>query len=187
MTRPLPDIAVLKTLFRYDAEAGKLFWLPRTAAMFREGRQTARHKCARWNALYAGKEVKPRRKESGYLIVRISGRPINVHRLAFALHHGRWPEGEVDHIDGDRANIKAANLRDVTRLENMRNKRRYRNNSSGITGVAWSKKSQRWVAHIGLKGKAKHIGQFTTFCTAVKARTSAAKSLGYHANHGRAA
>jgi hypothetical protein len=33
-----------------------------------------------------------------------------VHRLAFALHKGRWPTGRLRHRDGDKANNRWANL-----------------------------------------------------------------------------
>ncbi len=43
---------------------------------------------------------------------------------------------QIDHIDGDRANNCASNLRLVTQAVNSRNKRKRPTNSSGKTGVS---------------------------------------------------
>ena len=44
------------------------------------------------------------------------------HQAVWLVCHGRWPKGEIDHIDGDRMNNRIENLRDVSRWQNMRNK-----------------------------------------------------------------
>jgi len=183
--RAPPSFDQLKRLFRYEPATGKLFWLPRTPDMFRDGRQTAAHSCARWNARYADRQVPDHDNGAGYMTVALSGRPVKVHRVALALHLGRDLVGEVDHINGDRADNTAANLREVTRTENMRNKRRYRNSTSGITGVHYRARDDRWVAHLGRRGKAVHIGQFVTREEAVIARQIAVAAAGFAAFHGR--
>ncbi len=57
--------------------------------------------------------------DDGYRRVRLDGRQERVHRLVCETFHGTPPEGtEVCHIDGDRLNNAADNLRWGTRSEN---------------------------------------------------------------------
>lgn len=64
---------------------------------------------------------------SGHLKVGItfpSGRRfIYAHRLAWFLHYGVWPEHVIDHINGDPADNRISNLRDITQQENTMNRR----------------------------------------------------------------
>lgn len=48
-----------------------------------------------------------------------------------------------------------------------------KNNTSGIKGVYWKKKSQKWGVKIGFKNRQKHIGLFSTLEAATKARALA--------------
>jgi hypothetical protein len=87
------------------------------------------------------------------------------HRLAWLYMVGEWPTGEIDHINGDRADNRWANLREVTPRENKQNKRKpQRNNKSGFLGVSISSNCpSRWIAQIKLpNGKNKSIGMFKT-------------------------
>lgn len=98
---------------------------------------------------------------NGYRRVRVGGVRLKEHRVAFAMHHGHWPAGEVDHIDGDRQNNRPANLRDVSRAENGQNQRRPRKGSrSGLLGVIAH--GNRWRAEIKSHGKTKNLGAFAT-------------------------
>ena len=55
----------------------------------------------------------------------------------------------VDHIDRNRTNNNKNNLRLASFVENNRNSSKYRSNTSGITGVAWSNSEGGgyWVAY----------------------------------------
>jgi len=48
-----------------------------------------------------------------------------------------------------------------------------KNNTSGVKGVYWSNREQRWIAKIGLKGKTITIGRFQHLKDAEKARKQA--------------
>lgn len=69
---------------------------------------------------------------------------------------------EVDHINGDTLDNREANLRVVTRGQNLQNiQGAYQNNkSSGIRGVTWLKRDQKWQAHAQLNKKKHTIGTF---------------------------
>lgn len=78
-----------------------------------------------------------------------------------------------DHIDRNEFNNRKSNLRQCTREENARNAKLYKNNSSGITGVYWSKKESRWIARIVIDKKLKRVGCFVDKESAIKARLRA--------------
>lgn len=68
------------------------------------------------------KALSPCVKAKGYLQVclTLNGKykSMTVHRLAWFLIHHAWPNGEIDHIDGNRQNNRIDNLRVVSRKEN---------------------------------------------------------------------
>ena len=84
-------------------------------------------------------------------------------RLAWLLTHGRWPEGVIDHINGDPSDDRAENLRDVTFKTNSQNQRRAQlsNKSSGLLGVALHH-SGKWQARLVVAGKNLYLGSFPT-------------------------
>lgn len=65
------------------------------------------------------------------------------HRIVWFLITGEDvpPDCLVDHIDGDRLNNKIDNLRLVSETVNLRNAVKYSNNTTGITGIYYDKKS----------------------------------------------
>lgn len=118
----------------------------------------------------------------GYLQIRLKGKPYLAHRLAFLIVEGRWPE-EIDHINGDRKNNSWANIRECTRIQNMRNKNK-RKDSHGVTGVTWHKDSGLWRVHIG-NGSCKSSSYFESLLDAVACRFRLEKELGYSMRHGK--
>lgn len=72
---------------------------------------------------------------NGYLTIIIDGKPYMAHRLAWLLTHQRWPEHEIDHINGDRSDNRLSNLREATRQQNMINRRTHKSNKLGVKGV----------------------------------------------------
>lgn len=121
----------------------------------------------------------------GYLRVRIDGAPHYLHRLAWLYITGEWPLHEVDHINGDPSDNRMDNLRVVTHSNNLRNAKRPRDNTSGIIGVSWDKRLNKWIAKIKTGGEQMHLGVYGNIFDAACARRSAESSHGYHPNHGR--
>ena len=124
-------------------------------------------------------------KSTGYRVIKIKGVLYRAHRLLWLWHFNAWPEDQIDHIDGDPLNNHIDNLRVVTHQENLKNQKIYDNNKSGVTGVNFDEKSQKWHARIMADGKRKHLGYFDNFEDAVAARKAAEIFYGYHENHGR--
>ncbi len=120
----------------------------------------------------------------GYLKVSVNYKQHYVHRVIWLMVHGEWP-GEIDHIDHDRGNNKLSNLRVVSRLENSRNSSMKSTNKSGVNGVSWAKKANKWHATIWDKGKMFHLGYFGNLADAAQVRYDAEQIFGYHPTHGR--
>lgn len=121
----------------------------------------------------------------GYLQIQIFGRPHVVHRLAFLYMTGKFPEQDVDHINGDRADNRWMNLREVSRLENHRNKGILKSNGTGVVGVSKRSDTGSYAAYITVKNERKYLGSFKSFDEAVTARRQAEEEIGFHENHGR--
>jgi len=72
------------------------------------------------------------------------------------------PEGLVtDHINHNTLDNRRCNLRNVSNRENGSNLKRKSECSSQYVGVTWNKRARKWLAHIKINGKTKHLGLFT--------------------------
>jgi len=89
--------------------------------------------------------------KTGYHHITWCNKIQKAHRLIFMLHHGYMPK-EIDHINGNRADNRIENLREVTRSQNQYNKAPQAN-TSGIRNVSWHKKSQAWIVRLTMKGR----------------------------------
>ena len=98
---------------------------------------------------------------------------------------GKWPNGEVDHINGIRDDNRWCNLRDVTKSENQRNAKIRKVNTSGFNGVDFHTKHNKWRARIYVDGRSELLGYFSNFFVACCVRKAAEQEHGYHPNHGR--
>lgn len=109
---------------------------------------------------------------NGYFNVQVDKKNYGIHRLIFMLHYGFLPK-EIDHIDGNPSNNKIENLRAALRIENGKNKKLSKNNTSGVSGVVWNLKNKKWYARIICNKKFIHLGCFDDFIDAVIARKKA--------------
>lgn len=62
------------------------------------------------------------------------------HRIAWAIHSGEWPIGEIDHINGVKDDNSISNLRAASASENKYNKPKQANNWCGLK---WVKRDKR--------------------------------------------
>ena len=170
-----PDL--LRQLLRYEPETGKLFWKLRDVP---EGNLHIHS----WNARLAGKEALTAKDSRGYFHGTILYSSLRAHRVIWAMHHGEWPKGEIDHINHDKTDNRADNLRVVSHKQNLRNRSLHKNSSSGFTGVVWHKSRGKWRAQIGVNGVTKYLGLFETIDDAIAARKAADSKHGFHENHG---
>jgi hypothetical protein len=112
---------------------------------------------------------------SGYRSVCINRRGYRAHRIVFAMAHGRWPEGEIDHINGVPDDNRPCNLRECSKLDNCANKKKYANNTSGHPGVRWSQRHKKWIAILKRSGRYITVGRCREFKDAVACRIEAEK------------
>lgn len=120
----------------------------------------------------------------GYRIVCVNSIRYPVHRLIWLYTYGYFPSGDIDHIDHNKLNNRIGNLREVTKLGNMKSKRLYKKNTSGTHSVSWNSSNNNWRARIGVNGKQVEVGSFPTKDEAIKARKSAELEHGFHILHG---
>ena len=99
---------------------------------------------------------------SGYVRIFVLGRQYKAHRLAWLYLHGTWPTGEIDHIDSNKKNNSANNLRDVPKPINQQNRKTPTRSASGLLGVTRSTRGNRYVARIRVGGTTKYLGSFLT-------------------------
>lgn len=169
--------AYVREILDYDPRTGALTWRQR-ADMPKQ-----------WNTRFAGKragcERRDKRWRTPYRQIRIDGRNYLEHRVIWLHYYGHWPRGDIDHIDGNGLNNAIANLRDVDRSANMRNARRKLNNTSGVNGVYWDKRSGKWHAQIRANGRLIYFGYFEDLEDAASARREAEARYGFSDRHGR--
>lgn len=170
----MSEAAILDDFLEYDPLTGSLTW---------KWRAPVNAKTRSWNTRWAGKAALASLDSStGYLTGGFQGKKLLAHRAAFAIAHGRWPDGDVDHLNGNRSDNRLTNLREATRLQNSRNRRMDSRCKTGTMGVTM--RGTRWIARINVNGRGRYIGMFPTKEDAIAARKNAEIILGYHENHG---
>lgn len=155
----LPSIERLNEAFSYDHESGIVRWKISIGSRAKAG------------------NVAGCKNKDGYLVVRLDGALMLLHRVVFAIHYGAWPEKHIDHIDCDKSNNKIENIREATIEENNRNQRISKDNASGYKGVYLHEGTKKWCAEIRFKRKKYYLGLFEDIKEAHKAYCDAAKKL----------
>lgn len=92
---------------------------------------------------------------------------------------------EVDHADGDGLNNRRSNLRPSSTSQNQMNSRAHVDSRTGIKGVSFCEKSQKWRSQIAACGVEKYLGRFESAQEAQNAYAAASKQL--HGEFGRVA
>lgn len=112
-THTMPPVEVLRRYFRIDRE-GRLERLShaygwRLAARIRQGQK--------------------------HFTVCFEGKQFLAHRIIWTLHHGKPPEGMIDHINGKPWDNRIENLRDASPLQNRWNSKPSGSNRTGFRNV----------------------------------------------------
>jgi hypothetical protein len=118
-----------------------------------------------------------------YTDIKIDGRMYLLHRLIWMYFNGKFPDQYIDHINHIRIDNRIENLREVSRLENNRNHKKSKINTSGVTGVVWHKRDQEWRVQMNIDGKRVSKG-FLKIEDAIEYRKNFETNNNYHINHG---
>jgi hypothetical protein len=151
---------LVRYLLRYDQRTGKLWWRnPHFEFMLGSEAGTF--------------------DVDGYRAVSIGRSIYRAHRLIWLYVYGKWPNGVIDHINGNPGDNRIENLRDVTQRVNCENRRRpsVRKKAAGSVGVSWVASRGKWMASICVGGKTKMLGRFTTEESAAAAYSAAKRLL----------
>lgn len=132
---------LVRKLFNYDPETGILTW-----------------KVSRTNSIKIG-DIAGCINGDGYLQTGISGKSYRNHRIAYLHYHGHLPEF-VDHKDAIKTHNWISNLRKCSKSQNGQNSKLSKNNTSGVKGVCWCKRNNKWLAVLNIDGKGQYLGLF---------------------------
>lgn len=144
--KPLPTPQELRDLLRYDPKEGRLYW-KKSRYRVKEGDR-------------AGNDT-----SSGYRAIKIMQRQIMEHRVCWAIHYGKWPASEIDHINRKKDDNRIENLREATRSQNMLNG----------TAKGYRRNRGKWEAYVQTNGVHNYLGRFDTEEEARQARIEAMK------------
>lgn len=148
MTNILITQEELKEMLRYDPETGFFWWNQQNRGQNRTMNRPAGHTVVRDEK-----------------ILKIRGKNVRLHRLAYLYMTGVDPEGSViDHIDGNRGNNKWSNLRLCSSEQNCQNRVVRKDSTTKLMGVSHDKnaKGKKFRAVIMSRGKSIFLGQFAT-------------------------
>jgi hypothetical protein len=183
-TKKMPPKSLLNELIEYDPISGNLSWRKRQLKWFAAyGARNPAVAAKIWNSKFSGKPAFVTRRGK-YLSGKLFHQHFYSHRIIWKMVHGEDPI-EVDHIDGNKSNNSISNLREASRNTNLMNRPLTKRNTSGITGVWFSKGKQKWTAAIKSNSKAIYLGVFDSKNDAAKARRDAEIMIGYPSPHVR--
>jgi hypothetical protein len=140
--KPLPPQATLRTLYTYDPETGLLCHAANRIGGVRGGER-------------AGKL-----RANGYRELSIFGQKYKEHRVIWQWMRGECPY-TIDHKNADRADNRWCNLQEVSDVENCRRRPVRKDSSTGVKGLFFDRKKNRYYGERTVAGKRKRFGTST--------------------------
>lgn len=116
---------------------------------------------------------------SGYVRIGINGIYYNAHELAFLYKEGYIPENIIDHIDRIKDHNWWSNIRETSQQCNIRNTGNFAHNKSGVKGICFYKKGNKWKSTIMINKKQLFLGYHEDFNEAVCHRLAAEQCVGW--------
>jgi hypothetical protein len=161
MAEAILAAAAIRDHFTYDPESGEVRW---------------KHRASKRDPDVPLKSI----GSAGYYKVMFRGRALQLHRLAWAFIHDKWPDCVLDHINGNRTDNRIANLREATWRQNAQNMKS-RIGASGIRGVSWDPIKCKWRARLTNGGKYIFLGNFDDVLEAEQAYLAGKRKYHEHA------
>lgn len=156
----------LKEIITYDPETGICTWKTSPNKLLPIGRECKSIDVHGYYQLSAYKKI------------------YKLHRLCWLYMTGKMPDGQIDHINHNRTDNRWCNLRVVDNKENHKNRPLQCNNKSGVPGVCFSSKYNKYRSYITLSGKQIHLGLYENINDAIEARKIANVKYNFNKNHG---
>lgn len=148
----------LKHIFDYDPDAGVLKWKNPRSTRCKVGDIAGYHRV------------------DGYVQIKLSGKTYLAHRLMWIYMYGEEVDC-IDHINHNRSDNRACNLRLANKSQNGANRKKCKNNTTGYKGVC--KKKTRYTAALISNGKRINMGYYDT-----PEKAYSAYQLGAYLYHG---
>jgi len=120
----------LKDVLKYDQNTGDFYWNKIKHYRFKVGDK-------------AGSINK-----FGHIQIKFDNKIHYAHRLAWLYIYGIHPQHEIDHINGNSSDNRIENLRDCQHHQNLLNRPKQKNNTSGYKNVYWAKTMNKWMVRI---------------------------------------
>jgi hypothetical protein len=90
--------------------------------------------------------------KGGYVYRKVHGKRIYLHHIV--MPGDRWPQFVRDHINRNKLDNTAANLRWVTAAQNTQNRDASKCNATGVRGVRFDEAKGQYLARVQHNGKA---------------------------------
>jgi hypothetical protein len=149
----------IRELFDYDAATGMLHWRIRPSNTVKIG------------------DAAGTRERDGHRRVHIDGKAYLVSRVVWAHQKGAWSTNYIFAKDDDPSNSRIENLYEKSISAKNSERSIGKNNSSGVIGVGFVKRNQKWKAWIKRDGNLYHLGYFDDFYDAIAVREAAEKTF----------
>lgn len=114
-------------------------------------------------------------RKDGYIIISLNNKRFLGHRIIWRLHYGKWPNGCLDHIDGNPRNNNINNLREVSRRQNQQNLKCHRFGHK--LGTCFYNKLKKYAARLKIKHTNFHLGFYNTQSEAHEQYMNACKAI----------
>lgn len=106
--------------------------------------------------------------DSGYAVATINYKHIRMHKLIINAF-----DCEIDHENRDKIDNRKFNLRKTEHIDNSTNTPIRINNNSGIIGVSYDDKNNKWRSSITVNFKSHNLGRYINIEDAIVARLKA--------------